>query len=183
MSQTLSCRAKHDVHGHRQLGTRQRCRRLPGGLAMIGRTAALVFAALLPAGCTTADAEATQDNPDFTCNLVHPSKSVSSLRRLPAPIRATIKDKIGPMADRGAFFNAGDVVIKPGPFDRFIRGGEVDGHWFVWYEHGGFAYWKQIVIFRIEGNGKARETAETRGGRDLCADTDGLLDKAANTGP
>jgi hypothetical protein len=149
---------------------------------MIERTAALVFAGLLAAGCTTADAKATQDNPDFTCSLTHASSSVNSLQGLPAPVRAYIKDKVGPMADRGAFFNAGDVVLKPGPFDRFIRGGRADGHWFVWYEHGGFAYWKQIVIFRVDANGKAWPLAEAHGGRDLCSDTDALLDRTAKVG-
>jgi hypothetical protein len=146
---------------------------------MIGRAAALVFAGLLAAGCTTGDAKATNDNPDFTCKLMHASRSVSSLRGLPAPIRAYLRDKVGPMADRGAFFNAGDVVIKPGPFDRFIRGGQAAGHWFVWYEHGGFAYWKQIVIFRIDAKGKAWPSAEAHGGADLCSDTDALLDRAS----
>jgi hypothetical protein len=102
---------------------------------------------------------------------------------LPSPVRIYIKYKIGPMADRGAFFNAGDVVIKPGPFDRFIRGGRAGGHWFVWYEHGGFAYWKQIVILDVDAKGRAWLSAETRGSTDLCADTDALLDKAAEVRP
>lgn len=149
---------------------------------MIERIIALTLAAVLAAGCTTADAKVPADNRDFTCRLEHASRSVHSLRQLPAPIRIYIKDKIGPMADRGAFFNAGDVVIRPGPFDRFIRGGQADGHWFLWYEHGGFAYWKQIVIFRITADGKARANAESRGGGDLCAATDALLDKADKVG-
>src|SRR5436190_7535255 len=107
---------------------------------MIARAALLTMATLFTTGCSTAGATVPSDNPDFTCTLSHPARNVNSLRLLPSPLRSYIKAKIGPMADRGAFFNSGDVVIKPGPFDRFIRGGKVGGYWFVWYEHGGFAY-------------------------------------------
>lgn len=139
---------------------------------MIARAAALASAALLISGCTTADATPRQPaNPDFTCKLTHPSTTISSMRRLPKAIRAYIKDKAGAMVDRGQFFNSGDVVTKPAPFNRFIRGGKIGAdHWYLWYEHGGFAYWKQIALFDKKG----AVTAEAHGG-DLCAQTDALL--------
>lgn len=155
---------------------------------MIARAATLAVAATLFAGCTTADATPPSNDPDFACTLKHPSQSANSLKKLPAPLRAYITDKIGEMADRGEFFNAGDAVSRPGPFNRFIRGGTIrdnDGtaHWFLWYEHGGFAYWRQILLFkRDQATGGAHLNAEEHGGRDLCADTDMLLDKAAKVG-
>lgn len=155
---------------------------------MIARAATLALTATLFAGCTTADATPPSDNPDFSCTLRHPSKSVASLKKLPAPVRAYIKDKVGEIADRREFFNAGDAVTRPGPFNRFIRGGTISDsngteHWFLWYEHGGFAYWRQIEIFKRDTvTGAAHLNAEQHGGRDLCADTDALLDKAAKVG-
>jgi hypothetical protein len=82
------------------------------------------------------------------------------------------------MADRGEFFNAGDVVERPAPFDRFIRGGEIGEKWFVWYEHGGIAYWKQILIFGSDPSGTLHVIAEAHGTGQvgLCAQTDRLLD-------
>jgi len=137
------------------------------------RAAALTCAALLAAGCSTADATTDASNPDFTCALSHPSKSVSSLKRLPAPVRTYVKAKVGAIADRGAFFNAGDVVTRPAPFNRFIRGGSIGDAYFLWYEHGGFAYWKQIVL--LDRNGAV--LAEAHGAADLCGQTDALLDE------
>ena len=81
------------------------------------------------------------------------------------------------MADRGEFFNSTDVKEKPAPFDRFIRGGEIGEKWFVWYEHGGIAYWKQILIFGSDPSGTPHVIAEAHaaGPDGLCAQTDQLL--------
>jgi hypothetical protein len=149
------------------------------------RLAATVALGLLCAGCTTADATTTPANPDFTCSFTHPSKSWTSLRKLPRPLRAYIRDKIGPMADRGAFFNAGDVVTKPAPFNRFIRAGEIGERWFLWYEHGGFAYWRQILVFSSDPSGTPHVIAERHGDMQssLCAQTDALLDSASRSSP
>jgi hypothetical protein len=139
---------------------------------MIGRVAALALTALLTAGCSTADAT-PGDNPDFTCTLTHPSKSVNSLRRLPGPVKAYVKAHVGAIADRGQFFNSGDVVTRPAPFNRFIRGGSIGDKYFLWYEHGGFAYWKQIVLLDRQGAVAAEMHGGGAGG--MCAQTDALL--------
>jgi len=117
-------------------------------------------------------------NPDFTCTLSHRSTSMDSLKKLPGPIQKALHDRVGEMADRGEFFNAGDVVQHPAPFDRFIRGGEIGERWYVWYEHGGIAYWKQILIFGSDPSGTPRVIGEAHGvGQSgLCAQTDYLLD-------
>lgn len=96
-----------------------------------------------------------------------------ALKTLPAPFRAQVDHNIGGMADRGGAFNATDVIMKPGSSRRFIRAGETDGRRFVWFEQGGIAYYKQIVLF--ERNGKS-VTSRSAGSNDLCQETDRLLD-------
>jgi len=131
--------------------------------------------------CGCAGAKPEPPNPDFSCTFTHPSKSVDSLKKLPGPIQKALHDRVGEMADRGEFFNAGDVVQRPAPFDRFIRGGEIGEKWFVWYEHGGIAYWKQIVIFGSDPSGAPHVIGEAHGtGQDgLCVQTDRLLDQSS----
>jgi hypothetical protein len=142
---------------------------------MMRRAALAAALALGASGCAGAGAADAMPDPNQTCQLRHPATYVDSLQRLPPDLRASLKVTAGAMADRGAFFNAGDAITKPGPFNRFIRGGQAGAHWFAWYEHGGFAYWRQIVIFDTRYNGRivvdARATAP-----DLCAETDRLLD-------
>jgi hypothetical protein len=150
---------------------------------MIARIAAV----LLLAGVAAASAA----NSDFTrepkppapfvpimptgvdCAMKHPSRDVISLKQLPAPIRAALKKVAGAMADRGEFFNSSDVMQKPGPFNRFIRGGESGGRWYVWYEHGGFAYWHQVVVFEADGSRVVSNVHSNDA--NLCAMTDLLI--------
>lgn len=127
------------------------------------------------AGCASAKPPASPPDPNLTCRLKdHPASYVNSLKRLPPAIRAALTASAGAIADRGEFFNAGDVVTKPAPFNRFIRGGDSDGRWFVWYEHGGIAYWHQVVVFAANPrpvpwfNGPSTNA-------DLCAMTDAIL--------
>jgi hypothetical protein len=98
-----------------------------------------------------------------------------TLKTLPAPFRAQVDHNISGMADRGGAFNATDVIMRPGFARRFIRAGETNGRRFIWYEQGGIAYWKQIVLFERSG-----KKIESRAGwnNDLCHETDKLLDGA-----
>lgn len=145
---------------------------------MMARAAAAAMAAFGLYGCVAAK-PAEPANPDFTCTFVHRSTSVASLKQLPGPIQKALHDRVGEMADRGEFFNNGDVVTKPAPFDRFIRGGEIAERWYAWYEHGGIAYWKQILIFGSDPSGAPHVIAEAHAiGQDaLCAQTDRVLDE------
>ena len=116
------------------------------------------------------------DGPDFSCKLVHRATMYDTLKTLPAPFRAQVDHALGPMADRGGAFNPTDVMQKGFQSRRFIRAGEInDGRRFAWYEQGGIAYWKQIVLFERSG-----KKIESRAGwsSDLCQDTDKLLDGA-----
>jgi len=142
------------------------------------RVAVLALALALAAGCAAAKEPAPQPAPaGADCVLKHASHDVLSLRQLPASIRTALVKQAGEMADRGAFFNATDVVVKPAPFSRFIRAGYTQGTWYVWYEHGGIAYWRQVVLFMIDPAGHVHTSAnQTAHGQDLCELTDALLD-------
>jgi hypothetical protein len=145
------------------------------------RAGIALAAALVLAGCSTADATTTPADPDFTCSFTHPSRSVASLKRLPGTVKSYIRTTVREIADRGAFFNAGDVVTRPAPFNRFIRGGTLGSGTFLWYEHGGFAYWKQIVLF--DRKGKVIAEAHGGGQAGMCAQSDALLDSTRKPAP
>jgi hypothetical protein len=125
------------------------------------------------AGCASATPPA---DPNLTCSLAKPALYANSLEDLPEAVRAALLKSSGAMADRGEFFNAGDAISRPGPFNRFIRGGGVGRSWFAWYEHGGIAYWHQIVIFTVDPKAEVHIVANQRATQpNLCAETDRLL--------
>jgi hypothetical protein len=99
-------------------------------------------------------------------------KWYDSLKALPPHLRKLVQDNAGVMADRGEFFNATDNIVKPGPARRFIRAGESGGRSFLWYDQGGIAFYKQILVFD-----DTHVVAQSRGSwRDnLCSETDRLL--------
>jgi hypothetical protein len=142
---------------------------------MIHRAALAVALLLGASACASAKPPAAPPDPNWTCHLRHEATYVRSLKNLPPEIQASLKAAAGAMADRGEFFNAGDAISRPGPFNRFIRGGRSGSRWFVWYEHGGFAYWHQIVIFDMELVNHLVVNTQARA-PDLCAETDRLLD-------
>ena len=111
--------------------------------------------------------------PDTNCRLITPVSDVSSVAQLPA---ALVK-LIGPIADIGAPFNSTDSVGDPSlPFRRLIRAGHRDNNWFVWYEHGGIAYFWQAVVAHVGDDGSVRPIADAGTiGDTLCAITDGAL--------
>ncbi len=139
---------------------------------MIARTALALLLGLT--ACASAKTPPPSD-PNLTCTLRHGGTRVDSLKGLPAPVRAALLKLAGAMADRGEPFNATDVVLHPAPFSRFIRGGKAGGHWYVWYEHGGIAYWHQIVIFAADPYATPMFNGQSTLA-DLCAMTDSLLD-------
>ena len=111
--------------------------------------------------------------PDTTCRLVTPVTEVSSVAQLPPALTKLV----GPIADIGAPFNSTDAVNDPSlPFRRLIRGGHRDDDWFLWYEHGGFAYFWQAVVAHVGDDGTATPTANAGTiGDTLCAITDGAF--------
>ena len=141
-------------------------------MKLIGALAFLLLA------CGTAVASEQPSSPNFTCKLSHPATMYDSLKLLPPVLATALHDKIGPMADRGEFFNATDVIIKPGPGRRFIRAGKSGGTWFAWYEQGGIAYYQSVVLFTGDGRRSLEVAREYQGSwnDNLCAETDRLLD-------
>ena len=115
---------------------------------------------------------------DFSCTLHHAAASdLNSLKKLPGSVKAYIAGSIGQMADRGEFFNVTDAVEKPAPSARFIRAGRVGDYWFLWYERGGIAYSKHIVVLHLDLE-MTQVADKTYGGQDdPCPLTDALIDR------
>jgi hypothetical protein len=116
---------------------------------------------------------------DFVCHLHHAGGiDLNSIGKLPPSIKDWIASNIGPMADRGAPFNATDVIAdKKLPTARFLRAGRVNDYWFIWYERGGIAFTKHIVLLHLdlELTQVADETYTNM--EDPCPMTDALLDQ------
>jgi hypothetical protein len=141
-------------------------------LVVAAGAAVILFASPVHCGALS-----ERSNPDFTCKLRHKTTNIDSLRRYPPGIRAFLKKQYEPMADRGQPFNDTDVVTHPAPFARFIRGGKTGPYWFLWYEHGGIAYWKKVEVLEVSRGGKMGAVANAMVNTgSLCAATDHLLD-------
>ena len=101
-----------------------------------------------------------------------PVQDVASVTQLPAALAGALP----PIADSGSPFNSTDSVLDPSlPFRRLIRAGHRGDDWFLWYEHGGLAYYWQVVVARVDGD---RVTTLADAGTvsgTLCAVTDGAL--------
>lgn len=111
--------------------------------------------------------------PNTRCALSTPVQEVPSVTRLPSALRTLV----GPIADVGAPFNSGDAVQDPSlPFRRMIRAGHRGDVWFVWYEHGGIAYFWQAVVARVTSGGDDVTTLANAGtiSDTLCTLTDGV---------
>ncbi len=110
--------------------------------------------------------------PDTGCTLSTPVQDVASVTQLPAALAGALP----PIADIGSPFNSTDSVLDPSlPFRRLIRAGHRGDDWFLWYEHGGLAYYWQVVVARVDGD-RVTTLADAGTVSDtLCAVTDGAL--------
>jgi hypothetical protein len=122
---------------------------------------------------------------DLQCRFRHKISEIDRLEAMPAPIlgflRAHLSDGAGTplMAARGEEFDATDTVSESDHHSarRFIRAGQAGNLWFVWYEHGGLAYQKQIIVFAIAKGAKARVVAHRIYFRENpCLLTDDIID-------
>lgn len=114
---------------------------------------------------------------DLACKLHHTAIDVASFDALPTPVKDLLRPKLGEMAKRGEFFNATDVIERPGPSRRFIRAGHSGDKWFVWYEHGGIAYARNIIVVAWKpGDATARLITISGYSGNACAQTDLILD-------
>jgi len=142
---------------------------------MTGRAALLLGTLLFASGALASE---QPDSQDFTCKLGHAAAMIDSLKALPPAVAKALHAKVGDMAERGGAFNATDVIIDPNtPGRRFIRAGHAGSKWFVWYEQGGIAYFKAILVFETDSKGALFATSEHQGNwnDNLCADTDKIL--------
>jgi hypothetical protein len=114
-----------------------------------------------------------------SCRFKHPVRSIASLADVPRAIR----DAVGPMADKNAFFNATDVFQPGVPSRGFVSAGQSGDRYFVWYEQGGIALFSQIAVYRLPfGAAKAElVTQQNESGGDLCLVIDTLLDAKGPT--
>jgi hypothetical protein len=125
-----------------------------------------------------ADARADDVSPDLACKFDHAVNDVASFDVLPKPVTDFLRPRLGEMAKRGEYFNATDVVMKPAPSRRFIRAGRSGDKWFLWYEHGGIAYNRNIVVLSWRpGDAAAILIAHTAySGESPCRQTDAILE-------
>ena len=139
---------------------------------------ALAFALL--AGCA---AGVGQNSSDLDCKFRHRVREVGSFQKMPAAIQDYLKPKFnfddphtGGIAPKGGKWNATDVVLEDAPFRRFIRAGHDGGKWFLWWERGGIAYWREQAVFALEG-GKVTVIAHAMlPATNPCEATDAILD-------
>lgn len=110
---------------------------------------AKIVAICVAAFFATAGARADDVSSDLACKFHHAVIDVGAFKRLPASIANFVLGKTGEMAERGQYFNATDVILKSAPMHRFIRAGHEGTRWFVWFEHGGIAYNKNIAVFDL----------------------------------
>lgn len=102
----------------------------------------LGFGAVLAVATSTP----AQAAPNTQCALATPVQEIRSVSQLPPQLLKLLP----PIADIGAPFNKTDAITDPTlPFRRLIRAGYRGTDWFVWYEHGGIAYFWQAVLVRV----------------------------------
>src|SRR5580704_2977984 len=108
------------------------------------------------------------------CAFKHGIQGIAALSDVPAAIR----DAIGPMADKNAFFNATDVYMRGIPNRGFVSAGQSGDRYFVWYQQGGIALFSLIAVYRLpSGAAKAELVTQQRDtGGDLCQTIDTVLD-------
>jgi hypothetical protein len=111
--------------------------------------------------------------PNAQCTLATPVAEVRSVSELPPALLKLLV----PIAEIGAPFNSTDAINDPTlPSRRLIRAGYRGTDWFVWYEHGGIAYFWKAVIARVLPNGESTVLANAGTVSDtLCSLTDGAF--------
>jgi hypothetical protein len=78
---------------------------------------------------------------------------VDDLNKIDPEVLAAFHEKVPAreIANRGERFNSTDVVTDKLPFRRLVFAGNAPGIWFILYEHGGIAYYHNLVVFTQDG--------------------------------
>jgi hypothetical protein len=132
----------------------------------------VLVAGLVALTATTTLATPAGAVPNTACTLGRPVQEVTSVTQLPAALR----NALPPIAEIGGPFNSTDSVLDPSlPFRRLIRSGHQRDDWFLWYEHGGLAYYWHVVVARVDGDRMSTLANAGTVTDTLCAVTDGAL--------
>jgi hypothetical protein len=122
---------------------------------------------------------------DLACKFHHGVSEVGSFDAMPPAIVSLVRGKMHAgdlpngeiMAPRGGDFNATDVITNPkAPGRRFIRAGHAGDIWFLWYEHGGIAYTKNIAVIALKPDGPHLFAFVEYFSQNPCVLTDAVLD-------
>ena len=118
---------------------------------------------------------------DLACRFRRHVETVESLHALPEWLKRYVHRQLDPIADRGEFFNSTDVIMRDGPSRRLIRAGHAGNFWFVWYERGGIAYFKTVLILTPSSDGAREAGRQTYFRENPCTITDRLLDQGSRS--
>ena len=155
------------------------------------RLIALTIAALSAHAAVAMAEPPTPPDTDLSCTFRHPITEVGDIGELPPSILNAMLARMDPlaredakfewhhlMAPRNGAFNSTDVIVGGAPSRRFIRAGHDGNEWFVWYEHGGIAYSKNIALFhvRLGHNVPIVRAFISYAQQDPCVLTDDLID-------
>jgi hypothetical protein len=152
---------------------------------MLARASVLALASLLLSACA-ADADSSDPS---ACKFTPRVSEVGSFGALPMPIRDYLKPKFnfddphtGGIAPKGGKWNATDVVTRDAPFRRFMRAGYAGDKWFLWWERGGIAYWRQFAVFALQGGNVIVMAHGSLPSETPCAATEAAMDGRLPTG-
>ncbi len=114
-----------------------------------------VFAFALVTGCAS---DAGTQPGSLSCKFRQSVQEVNSFEAMPMAVQDNLKPRFnfddphtGGIAPRDGKWNATDVVMEDAPFRRFIRAGHAGDKWFLWWERGGIAYWREFAVFALAG--------------------------------
>ena len=127
------------------------------------------------------------------CRMRHRVTFLSRLEAMPASIQADFRRRVGHVAGPNEAFNPGDVSYlgDSTPERRFLRGVQSGDYWFIWYEHGGFAFHRHVLAYALRFNGnsylsgrphraqpneRVETSLEANMTGDPCVATDSILD-------
>lgn len=152
---------------------------------MLVRALLIALTAFLLSACTT-DAASSDST---ACSFNERVSEVGSFAALPMPIQDYLKPKFnfddphtGGIAPKGGRWNATDAVTHDGPFRRFMRAGHSAEKWFLWWERGGIAYWREFAVFALAGGNVIVMAHGTLPAQNPCAATEAAMDGRLPTG-
>ena len=137
----------------------------------------LIFIAALGAQASTRDCASASSPTESALNELLRSnyRAATTIEEIPQPIRTTLFSLIkydARLANPTERFNPTDYVDSRFPRRRLIAAGGTASSWFVYYEHGGRAYTRRVVVFTVKAGAAecrcaGRVDTDARGFSDL----------------